>query len=307
MKKQIKRIIAMALCIIFALTAAGCGKKEIVHDEQAKQRVSDAVSILKTATSMQTRAEKISNYTINNQKRDESAATQVSMQKDPYILFLEAPMTVEDGSVQNLKSYITAEEDKYFMYTQIGTDDWVKDEIDAETAARLQQQMDSVASMELFLSYATKFASEGKDVVVDSNIGMEDEAEKIICVVEKQNVAGLMQKLGVSQNIVDQFGMDVDIQENLTKNVESIEMIMWIDEKTGAPLRFYVDLAKTMKIIYGSIFQNMQVRVNVEEMSDQYTFLFVNDTPIQIPQEALDAKMSESTGTDTQTGTEPLA
>lgn len=245
-----KRAAALAAAAALALSLAACGAKDATPEvEAALAKLREAVSF--RAVQVTEREETVT--------RDEGELTLSGVSQLEIVLFtapepqIKATTTASilssngESREQSTVIYVLKEGDGYSQYLTDGSM-WVKS---TQADAALLDDMSAGDIVSLFLSEGLTYAKAGTETL-DSGSAVRYETRRTGAdMVQALDDAGLLSSIaGMSEDQQTRIRTDLEKLKGLTVSV-------WVDEATGYPVQFEMDLSGILAEVTASISESL--------------------------------------------------
>ena len=146
------------------------------------------------------------------------------------------------------------------------------------------QQYDAQQSMDLYLESGVDYAYEGTEEIN----GMT--TDKYSGVIRGDAMEEVMKASGATSNLESSLGGSVDLSD-LYSDMGDMPITVWIDQETGYPVRYYMDMTDVMQAMMTKMFSSMGAgSITIGKMQiTMDCFNFDNVADFEIPAEALAA------------------
>lgn len=236
MKKQKKWLV---LILLGVLTLTGCGSSatepaQAAAEGSAEEYVQAAKDALAEADSFTADF----TATVSMEGAGKTATTgQIAMVKEPFYMKVDT-VTDFDGMEQPYSIYLEESGDAVNQYMNY-EGQWTEMTMTAENALLGVKIYDAVDNMQMILS-----AAEGWELnAADGQLTAVIPGEKVYSVEESGR---LFQLAGMS-----------GLSEVYFQGVEAVPVTVAMDEKTGAPLSYEVDLAKALETVTNNVLKEL--------------------------------------------------
>lgn len=278
--KQIKKAASLVLAGAMVFAFAGCGDdtkdKKDMSPEEIIQGAVDKAADLKSLDMTMTME---MNMAVADQTMEMSSVNDVTYFSDPLkVSVLSNTSMGQMGSVSTTL-YAQADGDKYTMYLNDGTQ-WVTQNVALDELL----QYDAKASMDVYLDGTTKLTAAGTE---DLPGGKADRFDGVVG-------GEALEKAMASSGALDSLGGDAALTEDLLKDLKDVPVHIWIDQATGYPVRYEMDMTDMMSAMMTKMTESMEggadVGLTIDKMMITLEYSnFDKATDFEIPAEALDA------------------
>lgn len=147
------------------------------------------------------------------------------------------------------------------------------------------QNIDQEKLLNVFMDNAENFRKIGTETVNGSA------ATVYSCELGEQYVEDTLLATGLAESLGDSFG---EITDDLLKDLGSIPMTMAIDDKTGYPVHYTIDLSGTIQNLFKNLMQKameqsgmsgIEIEINVETCKIDAVMSKYNEVYFEIPEE----------------------
>ena len=239
MKKRLGRLLLGAVfCGMLAMT--GCGSDgaaaENISTEQVAEYLQKAQQMLEEADSF------TADFRAETQMRDEAAAITagiVTMVKEPLFMVVDTDLQFEDMS-QEYDLYLEETEDAVNQYMNY----------DGQWTEMTRTEADALTSVQI---YNTLYNLETILAAAENWTAMEDDKElKLTGIIPEEKFYDVEEYTRWFQLA----GMS-GLSEVYYAGVGDVPVTVWLDEKTGAPLSYEVELAKPLEIMTNNVLREL--------------------------------------------------
>lgn len=273
-----KRLAALTLGAALALSVTACGGT--ASREDAAKKIQAAAEKMNAVESMDATMYMEMDMSIMGQSFQTDTTMDMSCFNDP--VKLKADMTMSMGSLGSMSMSIFAQEngDALDMYLYDGTN-WTYQSTDISAA----KQYDAQQSMDLYLDSGTEYVSAGTEEINGAT------ADKYTGIIRGDALEEVLKASGATQNLESSMGGLVDVSE-MYSNLGDMPITVWIDQATGYPVRYYMDMTDIMQSIMSKAMSGVEgaqglTMDKVEVTMDCSNYNSVAD--FEIPAEALEA------------------
>lgn len=273
-----KRAVALALGAALAVSLTACGSG--TNKEDASAKIQAALEKVNEVKNLDATMQMKMDMSIMGQSIETDTTMNMTCFNDP--VKVKADMTMSMGTLGSVSMsvYADATDDNYTIYTYIG-DSWITQDADASQL----KQYDAQQSIDLYLSSGAEYAHAGTEDINGAT------ADKYTGIIRGDALAEVMKSSGATSSLETSLGSGVNV-EDLYSDLGDMPITVWIDQATGYPVRYYMNMTDVM--------QTMMTKVlSGEEGGDSLTigeveitmdcFNFNNATEFEIPAEALAA------------------
>lgn len=232
--KQSKRLAAGMLSGVLMVTLAACGggtTKDATADIQAATEKMNALESMDATMVMEM------DMSVMGQTVETDTLMTMSCFNDP--LKLKADMSMDMGSYGSISMsiYAAMDGDNYNMYLYDGSN-WTTDTVDMSAL----QQYDATESMNLYLESGSQYALVGTEEINGST------ANKYSGVVKGEALEEVMAASGATTSLESSLGSSMDLSD-LYSDLGDLDITVWVDQQSGYPVRYYMDMTKMMQSI----------------------------------------------------------
>lgn len=275
-----RRAAALALGGLLALSVTACGGTTNKNDSADK--IQAALEKINAVKNMDATMLMEMDMSAMGQSIETDTTMNMSCFNDP--LKVKADMTMSMGSLGAVSMSIYAQQDgeQCNTYVYDGTS-WTVQTMDLEDL----QQYDAQQSMDLYLESGVDYAHEGTEEIN----GMT--TDKYSGVIRGDAMEEVMKTSGATSSLESSLGGSVDLSD-LYSDLEDMPITVWIDQASGYPVRYYMDMTDVMQSMMTKMLSSMGVEggssVTVSKMEiTMDCFNFDNAAEFEIPAEALAA------------------
>ena len=235
MKKRWKTLLFGAACM-FAMAGCGAESKEEITAEAAQEYVQKAHAMLEEADSF------AADFQATVKMKGSGSTTtegSVTMAKAPLFMNVDTTMTFDD-LVQEYDLYLEETEDAVNQYMSYNGE-WTEMTMNKESALAGTQIYNTLYNMETILTAAENWTAEAKDghIVLTGSI---PEAK----FYDVEAYTRWFQLAGMS-----------GLSEVYYAGVGDVPVTVLLDEKTGEPCSYEVDLAKPLEIMTNNVLKEL--------------------------------------------------
>lgn len=271
-----RRAAALALGGLLALSVTACGGTTNKNDSADK--IQTALEKINAVKNMDATMLMEMDMSAMGQSIETDTTMNMSCFNDP--MKLKADMTMSMGSLGAVSMSIYAQQDgeQCTTYLYDGTN-WTVQTMELGDL----QQYDAQQSMDLYLESGVDYAHEGTEEIN----GMT--TDKYSGVIRGDALAEVMKASGATSSLESSMGVNL---EDLYSDLGDMPITVWIDQASGYPVRYYMDMTKVMqsmmsKALAGVEDSNALTISKVEITMD--CFNFDNAADFEIPADALAA------------------
>ncbi len=278
--KFMKRMGALALGAALAVSLTACGGGGA--DKSAAEAINAANEKANAAKSMSANMVMEMSMTAADQTIDMNTTMQMDCIMDPMKLRANASISMGPLGSMDMVVYAQANGDKYTTYTSDGVN-WIVEEMSQEELG----QYDAHASMDMYLENAEDFKADGTEELSGGT------ADRYQGVIRGDALKKVIENSGSMDSMTASMGPDAAaMMETMFKDLGDMPITIWIDQATGYPARFYMDMSDVMSKMMTNLEkeagQSLGVTFNKVVITLDYTgFDSVED--FEIPAEALEA------------------
>lgn len=293
---KIKRLICLLCALVLALTAVGCGSPNQA-DTDAVMAALEKFASCKSFTIVQT-TECLETMRADGEEMVFNSRNELllSLVTEPELQLMTVTSTTVEGEgdvfEQSKLSYIVPENGGYAEYSTDGNE-WYK--YSAEDSSALSGINASSITATFFadrLSY--RKAGEEK---LDSGKALRYEG-----ILSGDDLIGMLGSYGYLNNVAAMSAnQQTKIMENIQKDLKGVTVSVWLDEATGYPVRFEINMGKILKDLEESISKSLGNKASDSQytISDCIISMTVSDfdavEKIDLPAAAAAAKPYEVT------------
>lgn len=273
-----KKIISVLICMLTALVVlAGCG------EDSPEDIVAKAAEQLNSVESAAYDMTVDFDMTVADATIETETTASAACIVEP--LQMEMNMKMDMGQLGEISMQIFMEQqgDEYISYsTMDGGSAWTKETV-ADVSS--MEQYDALSGMNIYLNSGTRFTEAGNENINGINVVRYDG------VVAKEALEDVMEASGAADQLT-QYGISKEAAESVYADLDNISMSVWIDNNTGYPVKYEMDMSAVMGQILnemlsqaGGEFGSMNITVDKMTISIlMYDFNAVEK--IEIPQAA---------------------
>ena len=271
-----KRAAALALGALLAVSMAACGNGANKGD--AADSIKAAMEKMNAVKSMDATMFMEMDMSVMGQSIETDTKMDMSCFNDP--VKVKADMTMSMGALGSVSMSVYADTTNgdYTIYMFDGTN-WTTQSADASQL----KQYDAQQSMDLYLSSGAEYIHAGTEEVNGAT------ADKYTGIIKGDALAEVMKASGATSSLETTMGMNL---EDLYSGLGDMPITVWIDQATGYPVRYYMDMTNVMQTMMKKALSGVEggdtlTMSKVEVTMDCSNFNNVAD--FEIPAEALAA------------------
>lgn len=226
-----KRAAALALGALLAVSMTACSNG--ANKEESADQIKAAMEKINAVESMDATMYMEMDMSVMGQSIETDTKMDMSCFNDP--VKLKADMTMSMGSLGSVSMsiYADATDGDYTIYMFDGSS-WTTQAADASQL----EQYDAQQSMDLYLSSGAEYAHAGTEDINGST------ADKYTGIIRGDALAEVMKASGATSSMETTMGMDL---EELYSDLGDMPITVWIDQATGYPVRYYMDMTGVMQ------------------------------------------------------------
>ncbi|OUN22576.1 hypothetical protein B5G34_06810 [Flavonifractor sp. An82] len=226
-----KRAAALALGALLAVSMTACGNG--ANKEESADQIKAAMEKINAVESMDATMYMEMDMSVMGQSIETDTKMDMSCFNDP--VKLKADMTMSMGSLGSVSMsiYADATDGDYTIYMFDGSS-WTTQAADASQL----EQYDAQQSMDLYLSSGAEYAHAGTEDINGST------ADKYTGIIRGDALAEVMKASGATSSMETTMGM---VLEDLYSDLGDMPITVWIDQATGYPVRYYMDMTGVMQ------------------------------------------------------------
>ena len=272
-----RRAAALTLGGLLALSVTACGGT--TNKGNSAEKIQAALEKINAIQSMDATMFMEMDMSAMGQSIETDTTMNMSCFNDP--MKLKANMTVSMGELGAVSMSVYAQQDgeQCSTYLYDGTS-WTVQTMEIDDL----QQYDAQQSMDLYLESGVDYAYEGTEEIN----GMT--TDKYSGVIRGDAMEEVMKASGATSNLESSLGSSVDLSD-LYSDMEDMPITVWIDQETGYPVRYYMDMTDVMQAMMTKMFSSMGAgSITIGKMQiTMDCFNFDNVPDFEIPAEALAA------------------
>lgn len=229
--KHIKKMTALILALALSLSLAACGAKtpeEVIRTAQEK---------VNSAKSMEATMVMDMEMTVMEQTMAVTTTMDMSYFADPIQMRSTMEMDMGALGVMTMDIYAQADGDQYTVYLTDGSQ-WTSQQVELAE----MQQYDARSSMDLYLNSASSFQADGSEKLSGGD------ADKYTGVITGASLEEVMQSSGALDSMSQLIG-DPDAIAGIYQDLADMPVTIWVDKKSGYPVRYVMDMSDTMSQI----------------------------------------------------------
>ena len=274
-----KRAAALALGAALVLSMTACGNGT-ANKEDATEKIRAATEKVNAAESMEATMVMEMDMSAMGQSVQTDTTMDMVCFNDP--MKMKADMTMDMGALGSVSMSIFAQADgdTYNMYLYDGNT-WT-----SQTAAvNALEQYDAQQSVNLYLDSGAEYISVGTEEINGVT------TDKYTGVIRGDAMEEVLKASGATTNLESSLGGMVDVS-NLYSDLGDMPITVWIDQESGYPVRYYMDMTKVMQSMMSKALSGIEggdtLTVDKVEVIMDCTN-YNNAADFEIPAEALGA------------------
>lgn len=274
-----KRAAALALGAALVLSMTACGNGT-ANKEDATEKIRAATEKVNAAESMEATMVMEMDMSAMGQSVQTDTTMEMVCFNDP--MKMKADMTMDMGALGSVSMSIFAQADgdTYHMYLYDGNT-WT-----SQTAAvNMLEQYDAQQSVNLYLDSGAEYISVGTEEINGVT------TDKYTGVIRGEAMEEVLKASGATTNLESSLGGMVDVS-NLYSDLGDMPITVWIDQESGYPVRYYMDMTKVMQSMMSKALSGIEggdtLTVDKVEVIMDCTN-YNNAADFEIPAEALGA------------------
>lgn len=227
-----RRFVALTLVLLMTLGLFACAKTP-------EQVLTAAVAKLAKQESMHYEMKMKMAMDMGIVSLNLSTAMSADLTMNPLAM---AATTVMDMGVlgkMEMPMYVGMENGRIYSYVTADGSNWVKSEMD-ETAFRKDYNM--AQTLEQYVKTAQSFT----EMAVETVNGAD--AVRYDGLLSGDAIGALMTSTGISEQLAS-LGIDEAALTEAARGMENLTVSIWIDQRTGLPVKYYIDMTAMMKTI----------------------------------------------------------
>lgn len=271
-----KRAAVLALGALLTVSMTACGNG--ANQKDATDSIKAAMEKINTVESMDATMFMEMDMSIMGQSIETDTKMNMSCFNDP--AKVKADMTMSMGTLGSVSMsiYADATDGDYTIYMFDGTN-WTTQAADLSQL----EQYDAQQSMDLYLSSGAEYIHAGTEDINGAT------ADKYTGIIRGDALAEVMKNSGATSSLETSMGMNL---EDLYSDLGDMPITVWIDQATGYPVRYYMDMTGVMQAMMKKALAGVEggdtlTMSKVEVTMDCSNFNNVAD--FEIPAEALAA------------------
>lgn len=242
-----KRAGALALAALMALSLSACeggDQTAAVEAAQAKLDAADSFESVYRTEMEYALADGEDGEARTMSAVNEMAVTLFTAPEPRLKASTSTVLTVgEESRSQSMTIYMLKEGEGYSQYLNSGTQ-WAK----AAVEAAAMEEMKPADSIQLFLNDGAEYKKAGTETLESGSAAKYESTLGGAALVETLDSLGLLDSIGtMSEDQQDK------IRADLEKHLKGQAVHIWVDEATGYPVRYEMDLTATMAEVAESI------------------------------------------------------
>lgn len=264
--KLMKRMSALALSAVMALSLVACGDKKgntAPKDDSAGKDPTEAVIAatekLNSAKSFQ--ADMTTQITMS--MAGESIDMEMHMATTTFTDPLKSKVVMSSSGAGGVdlpetEVYLLADGDSYSVHVQSGNQ-WVSQELSPGEAGQFEPR----ANTNQYLSFAKSFTAAGTETV--GNV----EAQRYDGAITGKDIVQVLKTAATNNGSMQSFSNIVDSlpDPNAIEKMTGLQLSIWVDPATGYPIRQQLDMGAFMSDLMGAVAEASNV--SMEELGFQ--------------------------------------
>lgn len=273
-----KRAAALALGTVLAVSMTACGSG--TEKQDSADKIQAALEKINAVKSMDATMQMTMNMSVMGQSVETDTTMNMSCFNDP--VKVKADMTMNMGTLGSVSMsiYADATDGDYTIYMFDGTN-WTTQAADISQL----EQYDAQQSMDLYLGSGAEYTHEGTEDINGST------ADKYSGVIRGDAMEEVLKSSGATSSLETSLGGGVDL-EDLYSDLGDMPITVWIDQATGYPVRYYMDMTAVMQTMMTKALSGVEGGESLTMDKVEITmdcFNFDNVADFEIPAEALAA------------------
>lgn len=273
-----KRAAALALGTVLAVSMTACGSG--TEKQDSADKIQAALEKINAVKSMDATMQMTMNMSVMGQSVETDTTMNMSCFNDP--IKVKADMTMNMGTLGSVSMsiYADATDGDYTIYMFDGTN-WTTQAADISQL----EQYDAQQSMDLYLGSGAEYTHEGTEDINGST------ADKYSGVIRGDAMEEVLKSSGATSSLETSLGGGVDL-EDLYSDLGDMPITVWIDQATGYPVRYYMDMTAVMQTMMTKALSGVEGGESLTMDKVEITmdcFNFDNVADFEIPAEALAA------------------
>lgn len=273
------RAAVMVLGGLMALSMTACGGTSKVD---AQVKIQAAVDRINAVESMEATMLMEMDMSVMGQSVESDTTATMSCFSDPIKLKMDMTTNMGELGAMSMSMYAQAEGSQCTTYLYDGTS-WIVDTVDVGDV----EQYDAQQSMDLYLKSGTEYASLGTETVNGVT------ADKYSGIIRGDALEEVIRNSGASSSLETSLGGGLTLGD-LYSDLGDMPITVWIDQETGYPVRYYMDMTDVMQSMMTKMLSGMGIEgeglmtiSKLEITMDCYNFNAAAD--FTIPADALSA------------------
>ena len=275
------RVAAFALGTAMAVSLAACGGGT-ASKEDATEKIRAASEKVNAVESMEATMLMEMDMSVMGQSVESDTTATMSCFSDPIKLKMDMTTNMGELGAMSMSMYAQAEGSQCTTYLYDGTS-WIVDTVDVGDV----EQYDAQQSMDLYLKSGTEYASLGTETVNGVT------ADKYSGIIRGDALEEVIRNSGASSSLETSLGGGLTLGD-LYSDLGDMPITVWIDQETGYPVRYYMDMTDVMQSMMTKMLSGMGIEgeglmtiSKLEITMDCYNFNAAAD--FTIPADALSA------------------
>lgn len=271
-----KRAAALALGAVLAVSMTACGSG--TEKQDSADKIQTALEKINAVKSMDATMQMTMNMSVMGQSVETDTTMNMSCFNDP--MKVKADMTMNMGTLGSVSMsiYADATDGDYTIYMFDGTN-WTTQAADLSQL----EQYDAQQSMDLYLGSGAEYTHEGTEDINGAT------ADKYSGVIRGDAMKEVLKNSGATSSLETSLGMNL---EDLYSDLGDMPITVWIDQATGYPVRYYMDMTAVMQTMMTKALSGVEGGESLTMDKVEITmdcFNFDNVADFEIPAEALAA------------------
>lgn len=274
------RAAALVLGGLLALSVTACGGGTSKLD--AAQKIQAASEKVNALESMEATMFMEMDMSVMGQNMESDTTATMACFNDPIKLKMDMTTSMGELGSMSMSMYAQAEGSQCTTYLYDGTN-WIVDTVDVGDV----EQYDAQQSMDLYLKSGTEYASLGTETINGVT------ADKYSGIIRGDALEEVIKNSGASSSLETSLGDGLTLGD-LYSDLGDMPVTVWIDQETGYPVRYYMDMSDVMQSMMTKMLSGMGIEgeglMTIDKLEitmDCYNFNAATD--FTIPADALSA------------------
>ena len=272
MKKTPARILAVAIAILLALSLSACG-------DSFESAMTRAVSEMQDVESLHMDMVMGIDMSLSADGQTLEMPISMDMSMDTINEPLTARATMNMNVIQqpvSVEYYVERSGEGYMMYANMDGGGWEAAAVDETELG----QFSAVEGVEFYLQCASAFEKVGEEEINGSTASRyegEVPADMLSEALERSGAYGMLEPVGLDESA------------GVSGSEAGLELTIWLDEETGLPVRYEIDMAALMDELMETALAavSMEIDVDIGEACVSVTLSDFNGIDaIEIPEAA---------------------